>query len=111
VSREGHSPAYQAAEKRLQAVILSEALDRPVQGEAKNLCSRKMNQLQGSFVVPIRSGLLRMTASRGFSAACEAPPSQGLPNYSLASCRTQLVAASCARQGTGKPTERRFRRG
>jgi len=77
-----------AAGKRFQAVILnpfavilSEALDRPVQGvakdlrsslkvnSAKNLGSCKIKQLQGSFVVPIRSGLLRMTAARGFSAA------------------------------------------
>jgi hypothetical protein len=41
----------QAAEKPLNAVILSEALDRTVQGEAKNLGSCNFNELRRSFVV------------------------------------------------------------
>jgi hypothetical protein len=37
--------------------------------EAKNLGSGKIEQLRKSFVVPIRSGLLRMKASKGFCGA------------------------------------------
>ncbi len=55
----------QAAEKRLQAFILSEALDRPVQGEAKNLDSCKIKQLQGSFVVP-QGGTPQDDSLKGF---------------------------------------------
>jgi hypothetical protein len=44
--------ALQPAEEPFQAVILSEALDRTVQGEAKNLSGCKIKRLQGSFLVP-----------------------------------------------------------
>ncbi len=56
-------------------VILSEAKDlRSSLGasSAKNPGSCITKQLQGSFVAPIGSGLLRMTAPRVFSAACMA---------------------------------------
>jgi hypothetical protein len=66
-------PVKQTAERRLQAVILSEALDRPVQGEAKNLGCCKIRQLQGSFLRSTQDclRLLRMTIPKGFSAGCK----------------------------------------
>jgi len=56
-SQRASGAGAQASEKGSQAVILS---------EAKNLCSCKIKQLQRSFVVPIRSGLLSMTVPRVF---------------------------------------------
>jgi len=54
--------ARQAAEKRFRSVILS---------EAKNPRSCSFNELRRSFVVPIRSGLLRMTVPRLFPQPVE----------------------------------------
>jgi hypothetical protein len=70
--RRSSGRAKRAAEKRLQAVIL---IRQPTE---KNLGSCRIKQLRGSFVVPLRAGLLRMTVPSGFSAPCKAPPFRSL---------------------------------
>jgi hypothetical protein len=62
---------------KLRPVILSEALDRTVWGEVKNLRSCKIEQLQGSFLrfTQDRLRLLRMTCRSLFS---NLPQIQGL---------------------------------
>jgi hypothetical protein len=58
-----HCRAEQAAEKRFPAVILS---------EAKNLALRIFKNIRNSSSSANKNGgLLRMTAPKGFSAACE----------------------------------------
>jgi len=67
---------------RLQAVILSEALDRPVQGEAKNLALNVFNTVQD----PSSSrgcGTPQDDSSRN-SAACKTPPCHGVADSTAA---------------------------
>ena len=59
----GPPPCKEAAAKPMHPVILS---------EAKNPRSCSFKELQRSFVVPIRSGLLRMTVARVFPQPVEA---------------------------------------